>query len=430
MHPGNQYYLPFASFLLLSGMLFLLMTAHFLGIEWHKTFTITFYFGLLLWIAFLAYSQRKIFSVFTPLDILFTVFILLVTVRVIVEMESMGYLFHSSVRYLPFLTLLPYISGRMMQVRDVLVLMRLFTVAVLLLLPLLLLDRMNFAGGETGRWPVFGLNYGPLLVGSILVSGLLSTYVILLYKKMPEARKSLLAHRALTFLLVGLITTSLVWVTARGWLVAGVFGFTVISVFAWSHTVFSFRLGGLLFFYGVIFLSLMFLPKFDSNFGILYSSSFINTEAFSGILGEACAGKVQLDNSLSIRMALYREAVDMFLNNPLYGVGVDKFSAHSCVSITSFPHSTILQAFSELGLPGGLVLLGILVFAGLYLVNFCFSVTNRKKLEAVIYLHGFFVAFTVSDQIYGNYLVSAGTWLVIGIIARMQQDRIKEANNV
>lgn len=101
----------------------------------------------------------------------------------------------------------------------------------------------------------------------------------------------------------------------------------------------------------------------------------------------------------------------MFAHSPIIGVGAARFGDRSCTGASGFPHSTVLQAFSELGLVGGGTLLALLLQAGT-----AFARQNRRDAIGPFAL-ALFVAFLVADQIYGNLFMASGTYLLLGLAA-------------
>jgi O-antigen ligase len=141
------------------------------------------------------------------------------------------------------------------------------------------------------------------------------------------------------------------------------------------------------------------------------------------ILGEAsCRPLREGINSTAIRWVLYQEATAMLLTNPVWGVGAAKFGEHSCTGSNGFPHSTILQAFAEMGLIGGGLLVVLLVFCVITLIRPFLSVGHKRAWPADAFVLTLFVVFILADQFYGNYFMSVGMWLVVGITGSMQAD--------
>jgi O-antigen ligase/polysaccharide polymerase Wzy-like membrane protein len=73
-------------------------------------------------------------------------------------------------------------------------------------------------------------------------------------------------------------------------------------------------------------------------------------------------GCPQIDtfNSIAIRKHLYAEALALLPSAGLFGIGLDRFRANSCLVVDS-PHNSVLQAAVELGWPAGIALVALIV---------------------------------------------------------------------
>lgn len=110
----------------------------------------------------------------------------------------------------------------------------------------------------------------------------------------------------------------------------------------------------------------------------------------------------------------------MFSENPVFGVGAARFGEQSCAGPMAFPHSTILQGGAELGLIGGGLLIGLMMLAAVTLARPLLSVRQGSNWSVHAFVLALFAAFQLGDQIYGNYFMSVGTWLLLGIAASMR----------
>ena len=139
------------------------------------------------------------------------------------------------------------------------------------------------------------------------------------------------------------------------------------------------------------------------------------------ILGEAsCQPFKEGNNSVAIRWVLYSEAMAMFQEHPYIGVGASRFGERSCIGPGGYPHSTMLQGFAELGLMGGGLVAGLLVLAGVTLARPFLPGRQGSNWSADVFVLALFIMFVVADQIYGNYFMSVGTWLMAGIAASIR----------
>ena len=410
---------------LLFGMLFTQAMAHFMAIPWPQLATVAVYTVALVWVSVLAWRGRRHVWPVTMLDGLFVGFVSLVSVSLVFQGGVWGEM-GTFARYLPFMVVVPYLCGRLMRVSDIALFMRVTLIAGMTILPLLLIDRFTSPGRDSGRWPFFGLDHGALLAGSLLAVALVALCVSTLDFPNPSERNNR-RLRAIQYCLIGLMTAFLVWLTTRGFLLASLVGVAVTCLSARQHAIWR-RVGLLAAVLTIVGLSLSVLPKVDPYFGRMSAAPMdisSLTESVPGatgpILGEAsCQPFKEGNNSVAMRWVLYQEAVAMFVAHPYWGVGSARFGVYSCTGPMGFPHSTILQGFAELGLVGGGLLVGLLALATVTLVRpFLYGGQGSNWSEGAFVL-ALFAAFLVEDQIYGNYFMSAGTWLMLGIAARMR----------
>ena len=112
----------------------------------------------------------------------------------------------------------------------------------------------------------------------------------------------------------------------------------------------------------------------------------------------------------------------MFLWQPLVGVGATKFGEYSCWSkVGSYPHSTVLQVLAELGLLGGGLFVMCYIFA--FLAQFRLAILNQDghAVHALVAVFALLILFLAADQIYGNYFMATGTWLMLGVSSSVQK---------
>lgn len=322
---------------------------------------------------------------------------------------------------------LPYVCGRLMRAQDVDLFSRITLAAGFTIIPLLLIDRFISPGREMGRWPFFGQDHGALLAGELLAIALNALCVrALACRGAGEGDVCLgcIAHYAL----VALITVFLTWVTARGWLLAGLLGVVVVCWTA-RHRTYIARAGLLATVFGTVALSFAALPQLDPMFDHMYSMPLElpaiedagRGQALQPILGEASCQPIEEGlNSIAIRWVLYQEAMAMFLDNPIFGVGAARFGEQSCTGPTGFPHSTVLQGIAELGLVGGGLLIALLLAIAVTAASPFLSARQGRNGSVDAFILALFAVFFVGDQIYGNYFMSVGTWLLLGIAASMR----------
>jgi len=410
---------------LLFGMLFTSAVAHFAAMPWPRVATVAVYAAPLAWVSVLAWRVRRHIRSVTALDVLFAGFVLLVSASLVFQGENLGeagrYL-----RYLPFMMVTPYLYGRLMRVPDIALFMRVILIAGVSLMPLLLLDRFTSVGREGGRWPFFGQDHGALLAGTLLAVSLIVLCVRALYCRNPRERNYRLGQ-FIRYGAIGLMAVFLVWLTARGFLLASLVGVAVTCLSARHHPIWR-RVGLLAGVLIIVGLSLSILPKVDPYFARMAAvpmdiGSLTESvpDATGPILGEAsCQPFKEGNNSVAMRWVLCREAVAMFVANPYMGVGATRFGGHSCAGPKGFPHSVILQGFAELGLFGGGLLAWLFVLSAVTLLRPFYQNGQEANWPANSFILALFAVFLVADQVYGNYVMSVGTWLILGIAASMR----------
>lgn len=434
---------------LLFGMLFSLAIVHFMAISWPRFATVVVYVMALVWVSGLALQKWRHVWPVTALDVLFVGFVLLVSALLTFQGNALGAA-GKFAYYLPFMVVTPYLCGRMMRAPDIDLLLRILLIAGVAILPLLLLDRFTSLGREGGRWPFFGLDHGALLVGCLLATALLALCVRVLGCRSPIARNDR-AEMLVSLGLIGVVTVFLVWVMARGWLLAGLVAVAVTCLSA-RHRLLTTRLGLLVAVLTIAGVTVASLPRLAPVSGGFYAMLLTppaplgmnppripfganpshvpfgaNPSKAEPILGEAsCQPFKEGINSVAMRWVLYREAMAMFKEHPYIGVGASRFGEYSCTGYGGFPHSTVLQGFAELGLIGGALLAGLLALAAITLARPLLSIRQCSDWSADAFALALFVTFAVADQIYGNYFMSVGTWLMLGIAASMRANIKRE----
>jgi hypothetical protein len=79
-------------------------------------------------------------------------------------------------------------------------------------------------------------------------------------------------------------------------------------------------------------------------------------------LAQGCA-PIDPNNSIAIRKQLFADAFALLPAAGLFGIGLDRFAARSCLA-GDYPHNSILQAALELGIPAGLALAALIIIVG------------------------------------------------------------------
>lgn len=442
--------------MLLFGLVFGLAFFQFAGFRWQSSITITLYGGLLVWMALLAWYQRKLWGGIGVIDVLFGTFVLAVLVSLLIQgpPDSGAWKYG---RYLPFLVIMPYMYGRLMRASSMQMFFKIVASAGGVMLLLLLLDYSGrLASLEVySRWPFFGHDFALLLIAMLLAASLIIGSFLFLTKHGKDFRYLALPQIGrLVFL--GMTSAALVAVAARGALLAGVMG-TLFVVAATRNCSLLKRIYLLLYLVVIMSSAYWLLPKPQTQVyanmaampDLLISwpeyvarqRDSTNPEwippnrtwnpitrnwdlverTSNPVLGpDSCRAVDRGINSLAIRWTLYQEAWAIFLRSPVWGVGATSFGRYSCAGEMGFPHSTILQSFVELGMVGGLLYCGLLVIAFFSLLRKAFR--NTKTSLAAQLTLSLLVMYLLADQLYGNYFMAAGSYFLIGVAAAMQSN--------
>jgi hypothetical protein len=414
---------------LLFGLLCVQALLYFIGVPWERKFTVVLYCFSSIWLVILLAVQSRRWWAPCLLDWLVLLFWCGVAVSIIYRLE----LTKDATRYLlyaPFMAVLPYLCGRLIPVRSWHRLMHAMLALGSIIALLILADRFYLAPHNTMlvRWPIFGYDHGRLLVGSLFAAGLPFACISCLTNENQINSKSRVSYLT-THTHTILFTVMLVWILARGWLIAGLFGAVVVVLS--TKAVGMFRRICLITVIGVtVAISHVTFLKYDSNYGHFVSTTYSETdfkydvanatvrrEGGSILAGDSCRA-LRGGDSISVRELLYREAFAMFMTTPLIGVGATKFGHYSCwAAANSYPHSTILQVFAELGLLGGGLFVTLLTLALITLLRLAVVANSTHIAQSTTGALALFCVFSVADQFYGNYFMVTGTWLMIGVAA-------------
>lgn len=412
---------------LLFCMAFAMAAAHFLSLPWSRSATVAIYSIPILWCLLILRDRIGSLMKLNFIDALFAAFVsaVLISAAVLPGPDENGAV-SKYIRFLPFMMITPYVLGRLMRLPDLDLFSRITLFAGLALLPLLILDRLT-AAGRAWRWPIFGLDHGPLLVGALLAALLLALCAQVLDWR--KANEKYLAKRRLILLgLIGLVTVLLVWVMARGWVLAGLAGVAIMTLSMRTRPP-VLRAGLFAYVVAIAAFALVILPA-SSFYSLILSaptSATATAREFGPILGEvSCQPFRDGVDSIAMRWVMYRETVAMFMNNPVWGVGAGRFGEFSCTGPGWYPHSTILQGFAELGLIGGGLLLGLFMLAAVTLARPLMSARQGGGEATHAFVFALFALYLAADQFYGTYFMAAGTWLMLGIAASQRTHAGKE----
>jgi O-antigen ligase len=271
-----------------------------------------------------------------------------------------------------------------------------------------------------------------MLSGLLLSASFLSLVSVALLPSNQIGMKflSLRSGRLIAFTVMGVIVVTMGWIASRGSAVAGILGMMVIFVLtpkrdrsrkAQVLMVFGLALGVAVVhtiqrkdsreFYAAVLKEPVAVESIlDAAPGATGS-----TRKAESILGDA-ACKTIVD-SVSDRWVHYEQAVALFLARPLWGAGANHYGFYACTGPGSFPHSTLLQVFSELGIIVGVVYCTLLMMTLQALLQ-AYRRSAKPTEEAVwTWLVAFAVVQVLIAQLNGNYFVSAALYYMMGVAA-------------
>jgi len=421
----------FASSWLIYGFALVAALLHFAKVDYSRSFTIFVYAvpAASLLITLIRSSGSK----FVPnkIDLAFAIFLSLVVFRAaFVEEDSNLFTKNNYFNYMSAMVVMPYLLGRMMRLRDA-KFFRMFCLVFGLLMLLFTIIDLAMTVGRHWRWSVFGLSHGPLVVAGIMCVTLITLCYTLLSRGVLQHKQYPNAEFYFYATAIGIVVVLLVILSVRGWFLASVFGVATITFFNRTRTP-AFRT--FLFLYVLVVAAICFVITPVSSFYLetLDIPAPAPAPAYEGcpILGQSsCQPFKEGNNSVAMRWVLFREAFSMFMKSPFWGVGPTHFGDCSCLGLGWYPHSTLMQALAELGLLGGGCLLWVWLLAVKTLVKpHVISKSGEFSEDIYSYVLAILVSFILADQIYGNYLMSVGTWMTVGISASLFNHIPREAS--
>lgn len=408
--------------LLLFGLTFGFAITHIVGFTWGGGITRTYYAILLLWGAALAFQWRALMRPLVRSDWLIIGFVLLVIASLISQHKANPATAYYA-KLLPFLVLLPYCLGRLMQVRDRTMFLRSLPLLGLLLLQLCVIDYWwaPYEGMVYERWIFFGVNHSPLLIASLVSVATLASAYSLLHESGFD-RRIVAAWIAFSMFIVALVL-----IAARGALIICAI-VLILMVIMNHHAAWRRRMMLVGIFILSVTAALYVLPQPQADFYARTASadhfSFTrpslpeHMETPAKIQSNSkCNPIVKGVDSVAIRRLLYIEAIELTVQHPLTGVGAALFGSYSCGGPGTYPHSTVLQAFAELGILGGVVLLLLYAISFGSAMRIYAAMEGKGEIIVWIVLAAF---FALTDQIYGSYFMAPGSFFMFGLVASLR----------
>lgn len=424
------------SAVLLYGIVFLFAGAYYIGASWHRTYTIVLYMGVLAWSAAVISRRLGQYRVSANrIDVLFGIFLASVLLSAALNWWD-GTI--EQLKLMPVLFLAPYVLGRFILekdahvLRDLLIVMSL--VLMLLLLPEFVRDLRDGRPYVDSPAPfLFARNHGVMLSGLLLSAGLLSLISSLLTPEGGGRTSFFMSSKgrywgyALTICIIATVG----WISSRGPAIGGFFGIgillllspksmnkrkveilVVLTLAVAAAAVWVLHSKYISQYYAAVAQGPVTLDAAPATPPIQWPGSAVSK---SSILGDiACA---RIKDSITDRWIHYQQAAALFLSKPFFGAGANHYGFYACSGPGTFPHSTLLQVFAELGAIVGLIyctLIGVTLHA---------FVRARQAIGTIggtsVWL--WFLAFSATHvliaQLNGNYFYSAPLYFVMGVAA-------------
>lgn len=434
--------------MIMFGLFFLQVIFYFIGFSWNSSLTLVFFSILGLWTIGCFWRSGFDFRDLNKIDICFVSYVSLIllsfafsglTIRV--DQRLLG--------FLAFMVITPYICGRCMNgIVDLQKLQKLILIVGLSIIPLLLIDKIIIGTTQIGRFVFFGMNHSPLVAGSLLATTMIALHsrALIMFASERVVQNS---YKIVILGLLFITVVCLVWVSARGWLVAGLIGAITITIIT-RYVAPLKKIALLMAIFLTVVLSIKGLFWLDHNFGAVYKQAgdAVNNVNISAkkvesvnnntplaqvipsyqqsipILGEdICESFKQAVDSIQMRLILYREALTIFSNNPWFGTGAGTFGFYSCSGFGGFPHSTALQSLSELGILGLVIFAILMIFVTHKFITDLLQLNKHSKSNVICFFASLFVVALSADQIYGNFFMTPMSSLIIGIAAGMGKNR-------
>ncbi len=147
--------------------------------------------------------------------------------------------------------------------------------------------------------------------------------------------------------------------------------------------------------------------------GLLVATVIVPTVVPSSAVGRALSAILGGANGLSTngRAELWSQAITLFGQHPLLGIGTGGFSA---LNTELYPHNILLEVAAELGFVGLMVLLGFLVTALTRLIALWRTAPDDQKLNAAV-LIALFLAALINAFFSGAIKDNQEIWLWAGV---------------
>jgi len=368
-----------------------------------------FYVLLVLWLLAAALANRPYSRLkFDQVDVLFLLFLTGIGI------SAALYGYNPWLKFIPFFMVAPYFAARLLDFREFRAFFMALTALCIVASVLVSFEIADTFGRSVPRSLVlvFGYDHGVSIASNVL--GMLLVLVVS-YLAYPRTY-GVTSIKWAAILMLPWLVALLVDLQSRASLYGALLVSAGLIVLPKENLRVRLVLSGYL--CSAVIVSGILLTHGSSEFllaPVTESTSSWNDKSWSASL-----------SSVQQRKVLYGIAVQQFIANPVAGVGVGRFAEVSGIS-GAYPHNSVLQAFTELGVIGGTLYLGIVVL----LVWRLFGLARDRldmRGEWAWYVLGLWVYLFMVELLGGNYLMSASFWLVSGLAVSLIKSGGKSSN--
>ena len=389
--------IPLAIFIV-APLAHLLLFDHFLPQSFGSRSTLItggFYALLVLWMLAAAMANRPYdrFRI-DQVDVLFLIFLTGIGV------SAALYGYNPWLKYVPFFMVAPYFAARLLDSREFSIFFTALVALCIVAATLVSFEITDTFGRSLHRSLVlvFGYDHGGGVASNVLGILLVLTVAYLAY---PRAHR-LTATVWAAILLLPWLVALLVDLQFR----AALYGALLISagLIILSKANLRVRLVLVAYLCSSVIVSVMLLTHSSPQFllaPITENISSLNNKSSS------------LTSSVHHRKVFIVIAAQEFIDNPVAGIGAGRFAEVTGIA-GAYPHNSLLQSFTELGVIGGGLYLGIALLLFWRLFGLVSDGLNEKGKWAW-YVLGLWTYLFILEFVGGSYLMSASYWLISGL---------------
>lgn len=353
-----------------------------------------FYALLVLWM-FSAVMVSRAYKGFrlNQVDVLFLIFLTGIGI------SAAWYGNNPWLKFVPFFMVAPYIAARLLGPREFSVFFSALAALCIVAAVLVSFEIADTFGKSVPRafLLVFGYDHGGGIASNVLGILLVLTVAYLAY---PRAHRLAVTVWAAALLLLGLVAL-LVDLQFRAALYSALLVSAGLIILSKANLRVRLKI---LAAYSFVIVSMVLLTHSSLQFllaPVTESTSSWNDESWSPT------------SSVQQRKVLFVIAAREFLAHPAGGIGAGRFAEVSGIP-GAYPHNAVLQAYTELGVMGGSLYLGMAVWLAWKLFGLLGDERDVRR-KWTWYVLGLWAYLFIIELVGGNYLTSATYWLVSGL---------------